>query len=289
MSDVTLQEAADLLGVHYMTAYRYVRLGLLPAEKVGGTWRLTRSTLDEFRSASVNGGGLHGGRRRAPWAERLEARLVAGDTRGSWGVVEAALAAGSDLDEIYLDVIAPALTSIGARWEQGELDVAVEHRASGIAMRLLGRLGPRFGRRGRTRGTVVLGAPVGERHNLPLAMLSDLVRGAGWEVFDLGADLPPDSFVRVALGVSRLVAVGVSVTTEAALGAAADTVAVLREALGDRVPILLGGRAVRDDAHAASLGADGFAPDGRSMILLLDRLVEQGRLREADLDVPGGG
>ena len=35
--DLTLHEAADVLGVHYMTAYRYVRLGLLPAAKAGGT------------------------------------------------------------------------------------------------------------------------------------------------------------------------------------------------------------------------------------------------------------
>ena len=35
VADLTLHEAAELLGVHYMTAYRYVRLGVLPAVKVG--------------------------------------------------------------------------------------------------------------------------------------------------------------------------------------------------------------------------------------------------------------
>ena len=37
---LTLHEAADRLGVHYMTVYRRVRLGMLPARKVGGTWRI---------------------------------------------------------------------------------------------------------------------------------------------------------------------------------------------------------------------------------------------------------
>jgi excisionase family DNA binding protein len=36
---LTLHEAADRLGVHYMTVYRRVQLGMLPARKVGGTWR----------------------------------------------------------------------------------------------------------------------------------------------------------------------------------------------------------------------------------------------------------
>jgi excisionase family DNA binding protein len=39
--ELTLHEAADLLGVHYMTAYRYVRLGLLHASKAGVSWRAT--------------------------------------------------------------------------------------------------------------------------------------------------------------------------------------------------------------------------------------------------------
>ena len=81
---LTLQDAADTLGVHYMTAYRYVRHGLLPARKVGGTWRVTVADLEAFRSgtpgaASDESGSGESRRRKAPWAERLEARLLAGE------------------------------------------------------------------------------------------------------------------------------------------------------------------------------------------------------------------
>jgi excisionase family DNA binding protein len=274
--ELTLQEAAELLGVHYMTAYRYVRLGLLPAEKSGGTWRVERQAVDEFRAraASVATLPTRGERagRRAPWADRLEQRLVAGDGRGAWGVVEAALSAGADLDEVYLDVLAPALTSIGARWERGEIDVAVEHMASGIAMRIIGRLGPRFTRRGRSRGTVVLGAPSGERHGLPVALLADLVRQAGWDVRDLGADTPPSSFAHAALHADDVVAVGVSVTTAEALPTAEAALRALREAV-PAVHLVIGGRAVVDEAHAHALGADAWASDGRTFVTLLDVLT----------------
>ena len=194
---LTLHEAAAVLGVHYMTAYRYVRLGLLPASKVGGTWQVAQADLDAYRSDVVPV-PTGGGRRRAPWAARLESRLVAGDATGAWGVVEAALAAGAELDEVYLDMITPAMQSIGARWAAGELDVSIEHRATGIAFRLIGRLGPRFARRGRSRGLVLLGSPEGERHSLPIALLADLLRGQGWEVSDMGSDMPLDSFVKAA-------------------------------------------------------------------------------------------
>lgn len=271
---MTLQQAAAFLGVHYMTVYRYVRLGLLPARKDGASWRVERADLEMFKAAAegVAANGRPAGRRRAPWADRLEARLLAGDSRGAWGVVESSLAAGTDVASVYLDVLSPALTSIGSRWASGEIDVAAEHRASGIAMRIIGRLGPRFARRGRTRGTIVLGAPPGDHHSLPVALLADLLRAAGWEVHDLGADVPIVDFVGVASATPRLAAVGVSVMATECLDSARATVASLRAVLPPAVPVLLGGLAVPGEAEARALGADAWASDGRQVVALVDRL-----------------
>lgn len=261
-TDLTLHEAAEELGVHYMTAYRYVRLGVLPAVKVGGSWHVTRGDLEAFRAGGTAVAPVESTKRRAPWAARLESRLVAGDSSGAWGVVEAALAAGADLDEIYLDVITPAMRSIGARWAAGELDIAVEHRATGIAQRLIGRLGPRFARRGRTRGHVLIGSPAGERHSLPTSMLADLLRGEGWEVSDLGADMPTESFVSTAVNSPSLAAIGVSVSSPEGVAAAATLCAALREAVPG-VAIVIGGNAVEGREHALALGATHYAGSAR--------------------------
>lgn len=268
---LTLHEAAEALGVHYMTAYRYVRLGLLAATKVGGTWQVAPTALEAYRAGTAPvEPGERRRRRRAPWAARLEARLVAGDARGAWGVVEAALAAGAEIDEIYLDVISPAMRSIGDRWATGELDVSVEHRATGIAFRLIGRLGPRFARRGRTRGVVVVGSPAGERHTLPVALLADLLRGEGWDVSDLGGDMPVESFVRAVGDAPDLVAVGVSVTTAGCLPAAAALLLAVRAALPSGVLLAVGGLAVENDEHALGLGADAWASNAPEFARLLD-------------------
>ncbi|HEY5419161.1 MAG TPA: helix-turn-helix domain-containing protein, partial [Marmoricola sp.] len=91
---LSLHEAADLLGVHYMTVYRRVRLGILPARKVGGTWMIDRADLERSGTAR-----RRGRRRRADgepetgiWRERLRARMLVGDVVGSWRVIEAAMA-----------------------------------------------------------------------------------------------------------------------------------------------------------------------------------------------------
>ncbi len=278
-AELTLHESAELLGVHYMTVYRYVRLGLLHADKVKGTWRVDRSDLAAFQAggdavaSDPVGGPVDNrvGRRRAPWAERLEARLIAGDAAGSWGVMEAALASGAKLDELYLNVLTPALHSIGARWARGELDVSVEHRASGIAMRLVGRLGPRFMRRGRTRGAVILGAPAGEHHALSLAMLSDVLRHHGWDVSDLGGDVPTSGFVHMVKSSDCVVAVGLSVTRAEHLSIAAEAISEIRIA-APTVRVIIGGMAILDQDHARALGADDLVSDARRFVTLLDML-----------------
>jgi excisionase family DNA binding protein len=265
----TLHEAAERLGVHYMTAYRYVRLGQLDAVKVGGTWQVAADALAAFREE--RDGAQPSRLRSVPWSERLESRLLAGDAAGAWGVVESALAGGSAVGDVYVEVLAPALHSIGDRWAAGEIDIAIEHRASGIASRLIGRLGSRCVRRGRPRGSILLGSPTGERHSLVVAMLADLLRLEGWDVSDLGADTPAASFVLTARSIDDLVAVGVSVTNPESLPSAAETCALLRDA-DLSVPIVLGGQAVHGEAHAQSLGADGYAGDAASMVRLLESL-----------------
>lgn len=251
---ITLRQAADALGVHYMTAYRYVRTGRLPAERDGAEWRVRPADVEALRNAA-HASPVRGARAGA--RQRLERRLVAGDEAGSWSVVEAVLGAGASPSEIYLAVLGPAMRSIGERWQAGELDVADEHRATVVAERIVGRLGPRFARRGRKRGAVVLGAVAGETHALPGAMLADLLRGSGFDVVDLGVNTPPESFVVTAANASRLVAVVLGATGTDHEDALAEAVTGLHR--GDvGVPVLVGGAGV-DEETATRLGADGWS------------------------------
>jgi len=270
---LSLQQVAERLGVHYMTAYRYVRLGMLPAHKDGATWQVAVDDLEAFRS----GGGPDGPRVRSRdggrrWISRLESRLLAGDGAGAWQVLEAAMASGTDLGQIELEIVTPAMVSIGERWAAGEIDIADEHRASVIVIRLLGRLGARFVRRGRTRGCVVLGAVAGDHHALPVMILADLLAAARFEVVDLGGDVPAGSFLHAARDAQRLVAVGVSVSAPDLDGPTADTVRALHGEL-DGVPVLVGGFAIGGADHAHALGADGWAGDGGGAVALIEGFV----------------
>ncbi len=270
---MTLQEAADRLGVHYMTAYRYIRTGRLEAEKSGRTWLVDRQAVERLARGEPSPGGGRGPRPgvdRASTAELLARRLTADDEAGAWSVLQDALAWGRSPEEVLFDIVAPAMARIGDGWRGGALDVADEHVASAIVLRVLGRLGPQFHRRGPRRGAVILGAPPGDLHGLPIALVADPLRGRGFQVVDLGPSTPAASFGHAVGHAVRPVAVAIGATVRRNDDAIRAAVRAVRRAAD--VPVILGGAAIGSAAKAERLGADHYSPTGRAVLDLVESL-----------------
>ena len=278
-SRISLTEAADRLGVHYMTAYRYVRTGRLPAEKVGQEWRVDPDDVRALRDGRPDEAAVGRGRRRDRTTELVD-RLTRADEVGAWSIIDDAIGGGMDPADVYLELLVPALALVGHRWASGEITVGQEHQASGVVLRLIGRLGPRFARRGRKRGTLIVGAPPGDVHGLPSALLSDLLRSRGFDVVDLGADVPAASWATTCASVAHLAGVGIGASTPDNDAAIATAIAAIRTETS--VPIVLGGNAVTDEAHARRLGASAYSATFQDAV---DRLDTPGTA-EADPATP---
>ena len=282
---ISLQEAASRLGVHYMTAYRYVRTGRLPARRDGAQWFVDPRDLD--RMQQQDHARPAGRRAKADRTAILTARMTAGDEAGAWRVIDDALASGMDPAGVYLGLLVPVLRGVGAGWAAGTVTIAAEHRASAVALRIIGRLGPQFARRGRKRGIVIIGAPAGDQHSLPGAIVADLLRGEGFEVIDLGANTPDSSFAETAQDATRLVAVVIGVTAPGSDSAVQSIVQALRRS-GSTVPVLIGGAAINGAEHALRLGADAWTgPDGQSVITAVNAAAA--RRRSGPASAPRAG
>ena len=266
-NELSLHEVAEILDVHYMTAYRYVRLGILPARREGRSWRIHRTDLDEYLAKDEP----RTQRGEADWADRFFNRLIAADEAGAWGVLEAAFSSGMTIPDAYPSVLSPSMKRIGEEWSAGKIDIATEHSASEVASRIIARLGPRLARRGVRRGTIVLGSTASELHSLPLAMATDLFRAAQFEAIDLGAYIPADSFASFVEKTDDLVAVGVGVTTPGLEDELGETLEALRAVTA--VPIVVGGGGV-DEETALRRGADGWAATGDGAVELVETLLE---------------
>jgi excisionase family DNA binding protein len=272
---LSLHEAAERLGVHYMTVYRRVRLGMLPARKIDGTWLVDPADLEATTSPRRGRRRQATGQPRAAiWQERLQARMLDGDVAGSWRLIEAAMASGLEPGDIYVQVLAPSLHAIGAGWRTSAVSVDQEHLASSVAATIIGRLGPRFVRPGRKKGVVIVAMPPGERHGLGVAMLADILTGAGYTVLNLGPDTPTLSLVAAMRDAGPLAAVVVSVV-DPDRRAAAGRLLVAARRERPAIPRLVGGNAVPDLQAAIELGADGWVADPSDLGAEIQRL--QGR------------
>ncbi len=103
-AELNLKQAAARLGVHYMTAYRYVRQGRLSASRVGTEWRVSPEDIATFLEGSPVEIEAPAG---VDWAERLIEPLLAGDEPAAWALIERALAASRGAEFCYLDMIGP--------------------------------------------------------------------------------------------------------------------------------------------------------------------------------------
>lgn len=218
---IDLQTAAERLGVHYQTAYKWVRSGRLPAELVAGRYVLDPDAVDAFgarRSSPTRP------RRRRPRGgfERLGQQmldaLLDGDERTARRLASTLIDDGVPVTTVVQELLAPALRHIGAEWHAGRLPIWVEHRASAIVQLILGEHHPTP--RGRRRGTALVAAMSGDRHALATAMAAVALREDNWRVHQLGADMPDDELVRYCQDHDVDLAVLTVTTTDAASSAA---------------------------------------------------------------------
>ncbi len=190
-----LQEAADRLGVHYQTAYRWVRSGRLPAALVGGRYTIDVGELEAFDAArhAPHQPSAPSARRLQRSAERVRADLLTGNESGVRDVARQLVDDGSSIVDVIQSLFVPALYEIGQAWQVGEITIWEEHRAAAIVERVIGDLAPNP--RGRRRGLAVVAAVAGDRHGLPTTMAAMALRDDNWTVEHLGADLPEEEIL----------------------------------------------------------------------------------------------
>lgn len=233
-----LQRAADELGVHYQTAYRWVRNGKLPAQLVDGRYQVAKDDISEVsaRRTAPQVPPPPSANRTARAAERMHGALVTGDEAVVRSIATGLIDEGASIVDVIQHVLVPPLVRIGADWHAGLLTIWVEHRASAIVERLLGGIAPNP--RGRRRGTVMVAAVTGDLHSLPTSMAAVALRADNWWVEHLGANMPPDELVRFCEEHPVDVAV-LSSTNPDTAELAADTADRLRAA---GVGVVLGGQ-----------------------------------------------
>lgn len=197
--------------------------------------------------------------------------LRAGDRRRAFAVVDNARASGLDVQELYLDVLQPAMRAIGQLWQRNEMTVAQEHLATAITQMVMARTYDEIAEAApESAHSAIAACAETERHELGLRMICDLLERAGWDATDLGAAVPTDSLVEL-IRERRPDALVLSASLAPHVPQLQHTIAAVRDAMGDDAPyIVVGGHPFLDDEGlAVRMGADGTARDAVALVRCL--------------------
>jgi 5-methyltetrahydrofolate--homocysteine methyltransferase len=127
-----------------------------------------------------------------------------------------------------------------------------------------------------SRGKVVIGTVEGDLHDIGKNLVGIMLRGAGFEVIDLGHDVPPGRFVETALRENAAV-VGLSALLTTTMPVMKTVVELLRsQDPSGRIKVIIGGAPISGE-YARSIGADAYGFDGTSAVDRVKELVGAAR------------
>jgi len=186
--------------------------------------------------------------------------------------VKAALEAGIPADAILNQSLITAMDEVGRRFENGDFfvpEMLIAARAMQAGLKLLK---PRLVEANvKSAGKVAIGTVKGDLHDIGKNLVAMMLEGTGFEVHDLGVDVPPEAFVKAAQDGALVIGLSALLTTT--MNKMEDTIEALRAAgLRGKVKVLIGGAPVTQD-FANRIGADAFAPDASSAARIARQLV----------------
>jgi len=251
------RQVAACLGVSESSLKRWCDRGVLPSIRTaGGHRRLPLSGVIQFvrnseldlqrpdliglrrvsdsnRSSSHRNGDLHDALNRGD-VESVRQSLI-GRFLG-----------GDSLAEIADRVIAPAMWKIGHQWEEGEIDIYQEHRATEIVCRILNEMHRMLPMNYATYPHALGGAPADDNYRIPTQMVEIVLAEAGWRATSLGSRLPLTSLLSaIKRDAPELVWLTISyVDNENSL---LEDLRSFANDISANLPIVVGGRAVNDD------------------------------------------
>jgi dimethylamine corrinoid protein len=194
--------------------------------------------------------------------EQLKTSLLELDMEATLKVTDSIVKGeGKTTVEDAVNAVSEALQVVGKRFQTGEWFLSELVYAGEIAREVMKLLSPLMkADSSKSLGTIVVGTVAGDIHDLGKNIFINYARSAGFNVIDLGVDVPVQKFVNavkehkpLALGISCLLT-----STDREIGSVIEE--LKRQKMRDSVKIIIGGAALTEN-FAREVGADAFAPD----------------------------
>lgn len=205
--------------------------------------------------------------------DQIKQSIIEGDDVAAKAAAEKALAEGLAPLEILNSGIVPGIETTGQLWQEGKYflpDVILGAGAFKAATSVIEPL-LKAGDASKV-GKVALGVVAGDMHNLGITIVAAMLRGAGFEVQELGIDVPVATFIAKAKDAGTdILGMGAYMTTTMLV--MKDVIEGLKnEKLRDKVKVMVGGAPLSQE-YADDIGADAWGKDALDAVAKAKRLM----------------
>jgi 5-methyltetrahydrofolate--homocysteine methyltransferase len=197
--------------------------------------------------------------------------IIKGDQNNAVEITKASLGEGTPAESVLNDGLIAGMDVVGARFKKNEIyipEVLIAARAMKMSMEILE---PELAKAGvKPRGKFLIGTVQGDLHDIGKNLVAMMLKGAGFEVIDLGVDIGPEKFVEQAKD-AGVELIGMSALLTTTMPSIEKTLKALRDA-GVSAKVMIGGAPVTQ-GYADKIGADGYSPDAASAVDIAKSLV----------------
>jgi 5-methyltetrahydrofolate--homocysteine methyltransferase len=206
---------------------------------------------------------------------QIKSVLQEGDEATISGLTNTALSKGINSESILNEALIPGMEIIGEKFRKHEIflpEVLLAARAMNAATEILK---PHLVKDAVPKlGKIVIGTIQGDLHDLGKNLVGIMLKGAGYEVIDLGKDVSPEKFVDTAAKENAQI-IGMSALLTTTMPAMKNVVDLLNERkLSGKIKTIIGGAPVTEN-FAREIGADGYAFDAGNSVVSVKSLLNQ--------------
>ncbi len=200
--------------------------------------------------------------------EALKRAVETGKKNNVIAIVQAAIDANEDVNALLDKGMIPGMREIGDRFSRSEVyvpELLIAARAIQAGLALIEPV--LVGSERESRGKIAVGTVKGDLHDIGKNLIAAMLKGAGYEVIDLGVNCDIEKYQSGVKQGARILVCSALLTT---------TMPYMREvvnALKDDVIIIVGGAPVTQ-TYADEIGADGYSDDANGAVKLVDKLLK---------------
>jgi len=206
------------------------------------------------------------------YLKQLHDAIIEGNAPVARKITEQALAEKLDPQMLVQQYMIPAMAEVGRRYEAGDYfvpELLIAARAMKGSLQLLRPLLAAGG--AQPAGRVAIGTVKGDLHDIGKNLVAAMLEGAGYEIIDLGVDVPPEKFIS-AVKEKNAGFIAMSALLTTTMTSMKTTIDAINSAgIRSQVRIMIGGAPVTQ-RYADEIGADGYSSNANGAVALVRKL-----------------